>query len=219
MAAATTGRGTSLTADGTPPHPSRGPVHPAAPKAPGSELLAVIGPDDSARASLLRALAARPAVGRRPAHVRARGAGAPDPYRRVGDLLAGARRGRRIRGEAMLRTLAAVGLTVTETATGAVPGDLFRHARYEDLGPAEQLLLALALALVHRPAVVLVASADEGLDAAGRRRVWAGLRRVAEAGTPVVAACRSAETAGGYAHRTVLLPHPSGVGGAAYGHR
>jgi ABC-type hemin transport system ATPase subunit len=47
---------------------------------------------------------------------------------------------------------------------------------------------------------------DAGLDAAARMRMWSALRRTAEAGTTVVAACTSAESAGAAPHRTVLLP-------------
>jgi ABC-type cobalamin/Fe3+-siderophores transport system ATPase subunit len=81
---------------------------------------------------------------------------------------------------------------------------------------ADQLLLALAAVLTEEPQAVVVDSADDGLDAVGRRRVWARLRRVADSGTTVVAACRSAETAGAYAHRTVLLPHRGGLGGTPH---
>ncbi|MCQ4082692.1 ABC transporter ATP-binding protein [Streptomyces sp. RB6PN25] len=47
---------------------------------------------------------------------------------------------------------------------------------------------------------------DAGLDAAARVRMWSALRRTAEAGATVIAACTSAESAGAAPHRTVLLP-------------
>jgi ABC-type multidrug transport system ATPase subunit len=47
---------------------------------------------------------------------------------------------------------------------------------------------------------------DAGLDAVARMRMWSALRRTAEAGATVIAACTSAESAGTAPHRTVLLP-------------
>ncbi|MET8679739.1 hypothetical protein ABZW18_19715 [Streptomyces sp. NPDC004647] len=144
----------------------------------------------------------------------------PDPCLQVGELLslASLRTGQRAEGDPTGRSLAAVGLTVSSGSRDDVPGALPSHARYADLHPADQLLLALALALLDTPAALLVDSAGEGLDAGGRHRVWSALRRIAASGTPVVASCDSAETAGVHAHRTVLLPHLTGVGGRGHGH-
>ncbi|MDX3092973.1 hypothetical protein PV703_13340 [Streptomyces sp. ME01-24h] len=44
------------------------------------------------------------------------------------------------------------------------------------------------------------------------RGAWSELRRVAAAGTTVVAACDSVVAVDAQAHRVVLLPHPDGVG-------
>jgi hypothetical protein len=45
------------------------------------------------------------------------------------------------------------------------------------------------------------------IDTPSERIAWAELRRVADSGTTVIAACERAEDAGPYAHRMVLLPH------------
>ncbi|MGP3927517.1 hypothetical protein [Streptomyces sp. 8N616] len=223
MVKATTGHGSSLTADGF-----RQAV-------PGAELLAVIGPAGPARTALLTALARRPWLRGGGTHrprariavVRDHGPGAPDPHARVEDLLAAARGVHRPgshgqeppqedgRRDAVGGALAAAGLALAEGAgRGRAPGVLQRRVRYEVLSRADQLLFALALALADEPASVLVDAADDGLDATARHRVWSRLRRIAESGTTVVAACDSAEAAGIHAHRTVLLPSGSGAGGA-----
>ncbi|MFF3764112.1 hypothetical protein ACFYYR_08505 [Streptomyces sp. NPDC001922] len=210
MAAPTTGQGAALTTHRTHPstahHPVGGdPGRVTVLRAPGSELVAVIGPDGSRRAALLHALGALPAVGRPVAPVRTRGDGAPDPGRRIGELLAD------------LRTAG----PASRVFAGAVPGETYGgpagrgphpDTRYAELPPADRLLLALTVALAERPAAVLVESADPGPDLVGRRRVWAGLRRVADSGVSVLAGCRTVGTAGRYAHRTVLLPHRTGLG-------
>lgn len=196
--------------------------------APAGELLAVIGPAGSGRTSLLLALGGRMRlragtaevgtvrlrtgareVRRRVAVARAQGAAAPDPYDKVGELLglAGLYAGHRTGARAIGDALAAVGLTVVDHPKSDEPGVLARSARYEHLHAADRLLLAVALALVGAPEVLLVDDVDEGQDDRGSHRVWTELRRVAESGTTVIATASGAMTAGRYAHRTVLLAH------------
>ena len=67
------------------------------------------------------------------------------------------------------------------------------------------LLAALGRAPWAAGPAMTVDVAEEGLDAAERHRAWAALRRTAESGTTVVAGCGSAESAGPYAHRMVLM--------------
>jgi len=74
-------------------------------------------------------------------------------------------------------------------------------------GPGRaSLLRALAERLPPGGDAVRIDDPDAGLDAAARMRMWSALRRTAEAGATVIAACTSAESAGAAPHRTVLLP-------------
>ncbi|MFG2192298.1 hypothetical protein [Streptomyces sp. NPDC048639] len=215
MAAATSRRPTYRAGDGARPQGSASTaVDETARRAPRCELLAVIGPSGPTRAALLAALAERPwpqdgaaaaGDGHRIAVVRCQGAEAPDPRARVAELLA----------EAGDDTLAVTGLTMAEAcAHGGADGALSPHMRYEHLSAADQLVVALALAVAGGPGAVVVDGADNGLDATGCHRVWSRLRRVAESGTTVVAASESAAAAGLHAHRTVLLPAVRGIGAA-----
>ncbi|MBV9025745.1 MAG: hypothetical protein JO362_18565 [Streptomycetaceae bacterium] len=74
-------------------------------------------------------------------------------------------------------------------------------------GPRRTCLLrALAERLRPIDEVMRLDDPDAGLDAAARMRMWSALRRTAEAGATIIAACTSAESAGTAPHRTVLLP-------------
>jgi ABC-2 type transport system ATP-binding protein len=209
------------------------------------ELVAVVGPAGPDRTSLLRELADRTrlragnaqvagerwpgrgrAVRQRTAVARAYGAGAPDPYDRVGESLdlAGVYAGRRAGARAVGDALATVGLTVVEhpgVEAGDPPGVLARRSRYEHLHPADQILLAVALALVGGTEVLLVDAVDagdtvgDGQDDAGSHRVWTGLRRVADRGTTVIAATASRRSAEPHADRLVPLPPGTAVGPGA----
>ncbi|MEU6081232.1 hypothetical protein [Streptomyces sp. NPDC047108] len=213
MAAATSRRPAYRTGDGTGPQGSASAVVDEAPRrAPRCELLAVIGSSGPMRTALLTALAERPwprdaaeeaGEGHRITVVHRRGPEAPDPQARLADLLAGADED----------ALAVTGLVAAEgSAHGGAEHGPSPHTRYEHLSAADQLVVALALAVAGRPDAVVVDAADEGLDATGCHRVWSRLRRVAEAGTTVVAASDSAAAAGLHAHRTVLLPAVRGIG-------
>ena len=74
-------------------------------------------------------------------------------------------------------------------------------------GPRRTCLLrTLAERLRPTDEVMRLDDPDAGLNAAARTRMWSALRRTAEAGATVIAACTSAESAGAAPHRTVLLP-------------
>jgi hypothetical protein len=68
------------------------------------------------------------------------------------------------------------------------------------------LLQALAHAFGGGPGTVITAVVDGPPDTPARDLAWAELRRTADSGTTVVAASDSADGAGRYAHRVVLLP-------------
>jgi hypothetical protein len=162
-----------------------------APAAPVGELLVVIGPAGVARSSMVVALGGRLRGEERRRVAVARGFGAvlPGPDDRVDELLE--RAGEHAVGRVLGRT------------------PLAPRRRYRELPAAEQLLLTVALALAGEPGTLLVDAADDGQDEHGGHRVWSGLRRLADSGTLVVAATAGGATAGGYAHRTVLLPQPA----------
>ncbi|GGO11727.1 hypothetical protein GCM10010116_23580 [Microbispora rosea subsp. aerata] len=67
--------------------------------------------------------------------------------------------------------------------------------------------LGVALALLDQPSLLLVDDADTGIPAGGRRELWDTLRRLADAGLTVIAACTDGAEAAGVA--TALLPLPA----------
>ncbi|MFJ2634456.1 hypothetical protein ACIO6U_21290 [Streptomyces sp. NPDC087422] len=189
------------------------PAHGVAPAAvSAAELLAVIGPAGPERTAMLVALGRglRPG-GRRTGVARVYGPGSPDPYDRVGELLdlAAVHAGLRVGARRIHEALAAAGLTLADHPDPERPGVVPRRARFEHLGVCDQLLLAVALALIPAPDVLLVDPADLAVPAEGR--IWARLRGVAAAGTLVIAAAPTADVAGDHAHRTVVLPHGAAV--------
>jgi hypothetical protein len=188
------------------------PAYGTAPAGPaGGGLLVVIGPAGPERAALLLALGGRmrlPGPRRRVAVARAYGASAPDPYDRVGELLdlAAVHAGLRVGAPRIGEALAATGLRPAEHPDPDRPGTLPRGARFEHLPAQDQLLLAVTLALIPGPDLLLVDTPDDDAAAADRR-VWERLRRIAATVTPVIATAPDAAVAGDYAHRTVVLPH------------
>ncbi|WP_051939967.1 P-loop NTPase family protein [Phaeacidiphilus oryzae] len=186
-------------------------------------LLALAGPRGPERTALLLALGGRyrlrggnlrvggfalpgqkAAVRRHVAVARALHAFGPDPYDTVGELLstAGAYAGRRADEAEVRYALERVGLDEPP---------LPRGARYGALAPLPRLLLAVALALVGRPSVLLVDAVDDGLDDDGTPAAWRALRRVADSGPTVLATCDSASAAASQAHHVVPL-EPAAVG-------
>ncbi len=81
--------------------------------------------------------------------------------------------------------LDAVGLDPDELPKGS-------RTRVRDLERLDELRLSLALALVAEPRVLAVDDVELGLPAAEREAAWDLLRRLAAAGTTVLAACTQA---------------------------
>ena len=76
------------------------------------------------------------------------------------------------------------------------------------IGPDTEQRAGMLLALARTPwatGPAVTIGADPDVPA-----TWAELRRAADDGATVIAACERAEDAGPYAHRMVLLPHPDG---------
>jgi ABC-type phosphate/phosphonate transport system ATPase subunit len=91
------------------------------------------------------------------------------------------------------------------TAISKDPKELFAVIGPHGLARTS-LLHALADAFGGDPATVITIALDGPSDTPGRDLAWAELRRTADSGTTVVAASDSADAAGRYAHRVVLLP-------------
>jgi ABC-2 type transport system ATP-binding protein len=207
---------------------ARGPLGPAFQAVdleaePGS-LVAVTGPGGSGRSSLLLALAGRlrlvagelivggyrlpmrsAAVRRLVAVARARPAIDLDQRLRVQELM-------------VEPTLISPGWASAESVTAALrllgidpPPD----ALAIDLHPAEQTLLATALAVATEPGAVVVDDVDEGLEPGDLPWVWRALRAVAGSGCTVVASADAPPPDPVPADVVVRLPHRSALERAA----
>ncbi len=207
---------------------ARGPLGPAFQAVdleaePGS-LVAVAGPGGSGRTSLLLALAGRlrlvagqltvggyrlpvrsAAVRRLVAVARARPAIDLDQRLRVRELIV-ERRLIAWRSASAESIAAALGLLGIDP-----PGD----ALVCDLHPAEQTLLACALAVATDPGAVVVDDVDEGLEPGDVPWVWRALRAVAGTGCTVVASAGAPPPDPVPADVVVRLPHRSALERAA----
>lgn len=164
---------------------------------PAGGLLAAHGPAGSGRTSLLLALAGRMRLSG--GAIRVGGHVLPAEGRRVRRLVAVARaapavdlEGRlRVREVMAERCLTSPGVTergirqACETL-GLTPrgADLV-----EDLGPADRLLLATALALAGQPRALVIDDVDDGLPPEAHGPVWEALHRVQDHGPTVLAGC------------------------------
>ena len=80
-----------------------------------------------------------------------------------------------------------------------------RRRRYGDLSVGNQRRLALALAIAHRPALVLLDEPTAGLDVASRTELHAVVRELAAQGTAVLLATHDMAEAEKIAHRLCIL--------------
>ncbi|MBO2454532.1 ATP-binding cassette domain-containing protein [Actinomadura barringtoniae] len=180
-------------------------------------VVAVAGPGGSGRTSFLLTVAGRmkPSVGslsvcglalpRAAAKVRARvavaratGAAELEPELRVGDhvrerRLTLSRSARKHADKTFGQACELVGL---EPAAKELVGEL---------EPADATRLALALALMERPEVVLLDDLDEGADGAAQQDLWAAVRRTADTGVTVLASTTEPSPADGMADVFVAL--------------
>jgi ABC-2 type transport system ATP-binding protein len=190
---------------------------------PGN-LVAVTGPGGSGRSSLLLALAGRlrlvagqlsvggyrlpmrsAAVRRLVAVARARPAIDLDPRLRVEELV-------------VERCVTAPRSTTTASVTAALcllGIDPPRGALLVDLHPAEQTLLACALAVATGPGAVVIDDVDEGLEPGDVPWVWRALHAVAGTGCTVVASACAPPPHPVPADVVVRLPHRSALERAA----
>ncbi|WP_018655722.1 ATP-binding cassette domain-containing protein [Actinomadura flavalba] len=157
------------------------------------QLVAVAGPGGSGRTSLLLTLAGRmrpsagalavdgdddpAAVRRRVAVARAGGAAAPEPWLRVRQLVA-----------ERLRTAPDASRETFEDACEIVGLSAGPATVVESLPAADTTRLALALALLESPAVIVLDDLDSGAGHAARQSLWDAARHAAAHGPVIVAA-------------------------------
>ncbi|WP_243794397.1 ABC transporter ATP-binding protein [Saccharopolyspora gloriosae] len=185
--------GTDVVAEGVSVRGNRGPVFENVSTAvEAGGVLLVRGPSGSGRTSLLLALSGRMRfvsgavrVGEHflpgdAAAVRETVALARAPVceleerLRVDDLIAERRWIDRVDSSAICAAFELVGVDV--------PG----RAVIEDLDPATNVLVAVALAVAREPGAVVVDEPDTGCGPDGRAQVWGGLGRVRESGTTLL---------------------------------
>jgi ABC-2 type transport system ATP-binding protein len=165
---------------------------------PGSVLL-VAGTSGSGRSSLLLTLAGhmRPTKGR----LAVFGYDIPGYARRVHQLVSVAHTGEAVAPGPQLTVSEAVEeRALVEMVDRGVARDRFRqacqlvdltvhqHALVHELPAIDRAFLALALALVRAPLLVVADDVDSGLPALDERSLWQGMRAVARSGVTVAAA-------------------------------
>lgn len=103
---------------------------------------------------------------------------------------------------AFFARLRGVPVSSAPVATGFLPD---RDARIGTLSGGQRQRLTMAIALLGRPAVLLLDEPVSNLDAAGRESVWAMLRQLRDEGTTVLIASPSPADLAGVGDRTVML--------------
>ncbi|WP_327706744.1 ABC transporter ATP-binding protein [Streptomyces decoyicus] len=193
-----TAAGVEVVARGASVRGRRGPVFEGVDvDVPAGGLLAAHGPAGSGRTSLLLALAGRMRLSG--GAVRVGGHVLPAAGGRVRRRVAIARaapavdlEGRlRVREVMAERCLTGPGVTERGIREAFTTLDVAPRGAdlVEDLGPADRLLLATALALAERPGALVVDDVDEGLPPDAQGPVWQALQRVRGHGPTVLAGC------------------------------
>lgn len=164
---------------------------------PAGGLLAAHGPAGSGRTSLLLALAGRMRLSG--GAIRVGGHVLPAEGRRVRRLVAIARAAPAVDLEGRLRVREVMAERCL-TSPGVTEGGIRQACEtlgltprgtdlVEDLGPADGLLLATALALAEQPRALVIDDVDDGLPPEAHGPVWEALHRVQDHGPTVLAGC------------------------------
>lgn len=187
-------------------------------RASAGTLVAVAGPGGSGRTSLLLTVAGRmrPTSGA----LRVCGFDLPEGAARVRGRAAVARAGGAAELEPELRVADHVrerALTLPGTARSGEARESFGAAcevvgldvpdrrRVRDLSPEDATRLALALAVMERPDLLVLDDLDAGSDGAGQHALWSSARRAADLGAAVVASTTEPSPAGGLADVLLTL--------------
>ncbi|MFT8395605.1 ABC transporter ATP-binding protein [Propionibacterium sp.] len=95
---------------------------------------------------------------------------------------------------------------IAEAMTAAgLGGELGK--RFKKLSGGQQQRLALFIATIHRPVLLLLDEPTAGLDPQSRRRLWDRIERLSGAGGGVVLTTHSMEEAQAVCHRVAILDH------------
>lgn len=157
------------------------------------DLVAVVGPAGSGRTSLLLALSGRLRVVA--GYLDVSGHLLPKGARAVRRLIAPARLrpGCELEELHLVREAVQERLIISDLAERRIDEafhlvgiDPHPDVLVADLHPADQVLLAVALAVADAPAGLLVDDVDAGLPAEASERVWSALRAVTETGITVI---------------------------------
>ncbi|MEO5877949.1 MAG: ATP-binding cassette domain-containing protein [Streptosporangiaceae bacterium] len=182
-------------------------------RAAAGDLVAVAGPGGSGRTSLLLTVAGRmrPFVGELRVCGRVLPGGAAEVRRRVAVASAGGaaelqpelRISDHVRER--LLTLRFVAPDAFDDACAVLGLDVPAGTRVGDLAPAQASRLALALALLGEPEVIIMDDLDSGADGPAQQELWWAARRVAASGPAVLAVTTDPAPAEGVADTFVLL--------------
>ncbi|GAA2603330.1 ATP-binding cassette domain-containing protein [Actinomadura fulvescens] len=178
------------------------------------DVVAVAGPGGSGRTSLLLTVAGR----MRPSAGSLRVCGLPLP-RSAAKVRAKAAVARltgaaelepelRVRDHVRERRLTSGGPGSSDAfgqACEAIRADLPAKELVGDLHPADATRLALALALMERPEVLVLDDLDDGADGADQQELWKAVRRAADTGVTVLATTTEPSPAEGLADVHVSL--------------
>jgi len=194
-------------------------------EAPAGAVTALLGPNGAGKSTLLRAIAGVGHGAERPASAAVRFEGA--------DLLALPRRERARRVALVeqesstelpvtVRAVVGLGRTPFETTFGGRDADAariiedaiatagvgaFADRELPSLSGGERQRVMLARALAQQPRLLLLDEPTNHLDVAAQLAVLAVLRRLADAGTTVVAALHDLSSAAAHADAVVVLSH------------
>ncbi|GAB3394327.1 hypothetical protein GCM10027568_24760 [Humibacter soli] len=82
-----------------------------------------------------------------------------------------------------------------------------RGKRFKQLSGGQQQRLALYIATIHDPQILLLDEPTAGLDPQSRRSLWSRIERMQKAGTSILLTTHSMEEAQAVCHRVAIIDH------------